>query len=161
MASPDTSKEDKLTQALQDALRETFRMSFGIDIDAGQWAEKHFQKVGSKDIACMVELRNNGAKEGSFVLVFHFDFIRDLLKKFGAPMDDALVKDTVEEIANMVLGVMKTNLNAAGNRYQPAFPHAIKKDQPLSNLNFSEDCLCLPFYSGTYENEALLSLVRM
>jgi len=161
MASRDISKEEKLTRALRDALRETFRMSFGIDIDPGQWAAKHFQKVSSQAVACSVELRNNGNNEGAFVLVFHFDFVRELLKKLGAPVDDALIKDTAEEIANMVLGVMKTNLNAKGNRYQPVFPHAIKKDQPLSSFNFCEDCLCMPFYSGTYENEALLSLVRM
>jgi CheY-specific phosphatase CheX len=144
-AKPFVTLDPALAARLQTALKTTLGDMFGVPVvcdkpllGRGPFAEEPYA-------ASLLEMMQMSELQGHFIVTFSPNAVTRILTACGVSPGDASSKDAIEEVANVVYGALKKELNESGYGFVLRLPQTIDDKDAYFARHKNRERLVIPF----------------
>ncbi len=150
--------DQEVAEFLRIAVETTLRDTFNFDIKVEKWSLDKRALALDASVACSVAMKESDRDHGTLILALSRPAVVKILQTYGITDTDnaAVMNDAVEEITNMVYGMVKTALNRRGCRFVMALPQAL---QPMSGAHYADaEKMIMPFMADDQRCRAVIAV---
>jgi CheY-specific phosphatase CheX len=159
LATSSALQDDNLAALLQQAVSTTLNGTFQVKTQLDGWRKDHAPITVRPRIACMMQIMQGGTDCGVFITIFDTEVILNVLHAMGVvdTSDHAIIEDAIEEITNMMYGVVKTNLNSNGCHLEIGFSVPVDEDDVVVRSHQHDEKMIVPFLADGHQCHVVFS----
>lgn len=153
------SLDQEVAEYLRLAVETTLRDTFNFTIKVEPWSLDKRALALDASIACAVTMQESSRHQGTLIIALSRPAVVKILQTYGITDTDnaAVLNDAVEEIANMVYGMVKTALNRKGHRFVMSLPQALP--MPGNGGNYADaEKMIMPFMADDQRCRAVIAV---
>lgn len=152
-------QDDNLAALLQQAVSSTLNDTFQVKTQLNGWRKDTAPITVRPRIACMMQIMQGGSSCGVFITIFDAEVILNVLHAMGVAdtSDHAIVDDAIEEITNMMYGVVKSSLNSKGCHLEIGFPVPVDEDDAVVRFHQHDEKMIVPFLADGRQCQVVFS----
>lgn len=152
--------DESLVGALRQAVVSTLKDVFQIH------AQSDAYSVGRKTSlildpmeACSISIEQENILCGAFIAAFSREILLKVLKQYAAceTEDPKMLEDAAGEIANMIYGSFKTEMNKRGYRLTMGLPIAFYADKESADKYRESEKMILPFIADGHQCKIIIA----
>lgn len=154
----DLSLDQEVAEYLRLAVETTLRDTFNLAVKVEPWSLDKRALALDASIACAVAMKEDNRDRGTLILALSRPAVVKILQTYGITDTDnpAVMNDAVEEITNMVYGMVKTALNRRGCRFVMALPQAVP---PAGGGSYADaEKMIMPFTADEQRCRAVIAV---
>ena len=147
-----------VAEYLRLAVETTLRDTFNFSVKFEQWSLDKRALALDASVACAVAMTEDNCDRGTLILALSRPAVMKILQTYGIKDTEnaAVVNDAVEEITNMVYGMVKTALNRRGCRFVMALPQVLP---PTSGGRYADaEKMIMPFTADDHRCRAVIAV---
>lgn len=148
----------EIAEFLRQAVETTLQDTFNFKIKVEKWSLDKRALALDTSIACAVAMKESHRDHGTLILALSRPAVIKILQTYGITETDdvAVMNDAVEEITNMVYGLVKTALNRRGCRFVMSLPRALP---PTTGGCYADaEKMIMPFMADNQRCRAVIAV---
>ncbi|MGB9154562.1 MAG: chemotaxis protein CheX [Alphaproteobacteria bacterium] len=149
----------EIAKALRIAIETTLNDTFKISTRMESWSLEKGPLALEPFVACTIDMKENGASCGTFILAFSYETIAKAIDAYGI-VDDKnieILNDAAAEISNMIYGSFKTAVNKMGRHYCMEIPRILEHTRELSSQYQNDTKMILPFVADGHRCQVVVA----